>query len=140
MNRVIWIVVMCWGLLSYADGDYQKHVTTLQGYMAQINSIEGDIRNLIKEKNETQSAERLKEIIETIKSQLANRKNVIERYLKEYHHIRYEHPEKGKTIEAKYKRINSQYEKKFEDEVNSLLSEVYLKVKEQYPEEGSRGN
>lgn len=134
---LILIVVSC---ISLADGDYNKHVSALQGISAQIQTAEKNIRDLIVEKNKTKDKDKLKEILETIKAQLKERKELIAKYGKEYHHIRYEHPEKGQAFETKYKKIDAKYEKEFEDEINSLLSGILTDVKKKYPTETENGN
>ncbi len=124
----------------WADGDYNKHISVLQGNAAQIQTLEKSIRDSIVEKNKTNDKEKLKEILTLIKQQLKERKDVVKKYQKEYHHIRYEHPEKGHQFEAKYKRIDAKYEKEFEDEINSLLSGILVDVKKKYPTESENGN
>lgn len=138
--HLLFLALICICCIGLADGDYNKHVSALQGLSAQIQTVEKNIRDLIVEKNKTQDKAKLKEILETIKVQLKERKELIAKYGKEYHHIRYEHPEKGKAFEAKYKKIDAKYEKEFEDEINSLLSGILTDVKKKYPTEIENGN
>jgi cell division protein FtsL len=138
--HLLFLALVCVFSIVLADGDYNKHVSTLQGILSQIQTTEKNIRDLIVEKNKIQDKAKLKEIIETIKVKLKERKELIVRYGKEYHHIRYEHPEKGKTFQTKYKKMDAKYEKEFEDEINSQLSGILRDVKKKYPTEAEDGN
>lgn len=136
----IGLVLILLASVASADGDYNKHVSTLQGYAAQIQTFEKSVKDSIVEKNKTKEKEKLKEIIASIKKQLKDRKDIVKKYQKEYHHIRYEHPEKGHVFETKYKKIDAKYEKEFEDEINSMLSGILVDVKKKYPTESEDGN
>ena len=117
-----------------ADGDYNKHEATLLQFYSKIHTLEKSTIELLKEKNSVTDSDKSKEIIETIKKNLKERKENVVRYNKEFHHIRYEHPEKSGQFTTKYKRFDDKKIKEFEDEVNKLLSNVYKNVKEKYDE------
>lgn len=140
MKFCIFLCIYMFGQSVLADGDYSKHFSDMQGHFTQIQSLEKSIREHIEEKNKTQDREKLKEIIINIKKQLKDRKEAIEKYEKEYHHLKYEHPSKGSTEEFKYKKIDSKYEKAFEDEINGLLSGIMVEVKNKYTTEKNNGH
>ncbi len=117
-----------------ADGDYTKHEASLQQLQGKIFAAEKDIKVKLKEKNETKDPATTHLLAEEIQKLLAERKDTIQKFNKEYHHIRYEHPEKTGAFEKKYRRYDEKSIKEFEDEINKLLSDVYQNVKKKYNE------
>lgn len=113
--------------------DYYKDIATLEQTEGQLIALEKSIRDKIEEKNKTKDKEQLKVILADIKEELKKRKELVAKYAKLYNHTRYNHPEKGQVFEARYKKIDSKYEKEFEDEVNGLLSNIMSGVRKQYP-------
>lgn len=144
--------VLCFANVVRADGDFAKHEANLYQLTGKINANETAVKNLIKERNETEDPVKSKEILEEIKTNLKERKENIKKYNKEYNHVLYEHPgqmnypedqkdekkEKGHG-EAKvekhairYKRYDEKTIQEFEDETNKLLSDIYQNIQKKY--------
>lgn len=132
MIKFIFLFMLTVGSIALADGDYTKHEASLQQIQGRIFAAEKDIRANLKAKNEASDPAKVHELTSEIKRLLGVRKENIEKFNKEYHHIRYEHPEKTGTFEKKYKRYDDNSIKEFEDEVSKLLSDVYESVKKKY--------
>lgn len=118
--------------LAFADGEYTKHESNLVQINGQIATAEKNIRDAIDEKNKTTNNARYHELIAEIKENLNKRKENIKHFNKEYHHTRYEHPEKSEKLDLKYKRYDEKAINEFEDEINKLLSNVKQNVKKKY--------
>lgn len=132
MIKFVFLFLIIGGAIALADGDYTKHEANLQQLQGKIFASEKVIKEGIEEKNKTSDPVKTHEIANEIKKQLKERKENIVKFNKEFHHVRYEHPEKMGQFEKKYKRYDEKSIKEFEDEVNKLLSDVYQNVKKKY--------
>lgn len=122
---------------AYADGEYIKHDATLLTLQGKINADEKAIRELLIEKNNAPTTEKSHEAVKEIKDLLKSRKENINKFNKEFHHIRFEHPEKDGKFDTKYRRYDNKSVKEFEDEVDKSLSNVYQNMKNKYNQENN---
>ncbi len=132
MIKFVFLFLIIGASIALADGDYTKHEASLQQLQGKIFAGEKAIKDAIKEKNEAKDPAIIHEITGKIKKELKDRKENIIKFNKEYHHIKFEHPEKTGQFENKYKRYDEKSIKEFEDEINKLLSDVYQNVKKKY--------
>jgi hypothetical protein len=112
--------------------EFAKRDASVGQLYAKINTTEKTIRELVEEKNKTKDDTKVRALIEEIKTNMAERKDAIQKYNKEYLILKYQYPEKGKDVAMKYKKFDDRKIKEFEDEVNKELSNVYSNVKQKY--------
>lgn len=113
-------------------GEFAKHDALMEQLYSQIFSLEKNIKELLEEKNKTKDDEKVQEIIAEIHKSLKERKEIIRRYNKEYHIVRYQYPQKARAVTTKYKRFEESNVKEFEDKINQELSESYQNIKKKY--------
>jgi hypothetical protein len=128
----VFMILISLSSFAWADGDYSKHEASLSQIAGQIATSEKKIRDDIEEKNKTTDPAKYHEFVADIKAALKKRKDDIAHYNKEFHHVRYEHPEKDDKFLKQYKRYDEKSIREFEDEINKLLSSVQENVKKKY--------
>ncbi len=120
---------------AFADGEFIKHDSNLMMLTGKIHADEKAIRQLLEDKKIASTREQSLEIAKQVKELLKSRKENIEKFNKELHHVRFEHPEKDGKFETRYKRFDEKSIKEFEDEIDKALSNVYQNIKNKYKQE-----
>lgn len=122
--------------LSVFAGTYSTHMNEMNGFENKVETLERKIRKLVHEMSQTKDKAKIQEITHEIVQDHEEMKKNIRRAEKIKYHLRFEHPEKGESIEIKYSRLNAQRLRELENELglDKILSQLKMKVESTFPE------
>ncbi len=117
-------------------GEYHTHIIELEMLEGKIDSHEKKIVELLEEKKRTTDQAYIHDILNEIVKNHNEVKKAIKKLANVKHHIKYEHPAKGKEVDEKYKKFEMKQLAEFEKNIGleKVLDQALKQVHEKYPE------
>jgi hypothetical protein len=136
MNPKYLKIILLFFVSVLTAGEYHTHIVEMEMLQGKIESHEKKIVELLEEKKHTTDQAYIHEILDEV---VKNHNEVIKSIKKLTvikSHVKYEHPEKGKEVEEKYKKYDLKQLSDFEKDIGleKILDQALKQVHEKYPD------